>query len=225
MVAVPEPPAPVSTWFHERTRHGLGMVNVAAERTVARTGSRGASANRTSRAEEDHGAPPAGSGRRRVLVTVFLVVTLAAVLVQNMPESVIKSGLMVPARPYLNLTGLDQGWSIFSPNPRQQTVYLLARLERSDGSVALRPIPAGVGASAYWNYRWQKYGETLSDPTRGRVLWRPYAAWVIDQDRLQGGDPVEVTLVRRVSDNLPPGSRPDALPFVDQELYTAPVAR
>ena len=224
VVAVPETPAPVSTWSHERTRYGLGMVHVAAQRTVARNGSRGASTKRTPSGEGDD-APPAGSGRRRVLITVFLLVTLAAVLVQNMPESVIKSSLMVPARPYLNLTGLDQGWSIFSPNPRQQTVYVLARLERADGSVAVRPVPAGIGASAYWNYRWQKYGETLSDPVRGRVLWRPYAAWVVDQDRLQGGDPVEVTLVRRVSDNLPPGRQPDALPFVDQDIYTAPVAR
>lgn len=163
-----------------------------------------------------------GSTRRRVLVSVFLVVTVAAVLVQNMPDSVIKSGLMVPARPYLNLTGLDQSWSIFSPNPRQQTVYVLARVERADGSVAVHPVPTGIGPSEYWGYRWQKYEESLSDPSR-RALWRPYAEWVVNQDQRQGGEPVKVTLVRRVSDNLPPGRQPDALPFVDQEFYTAPV--
>jgi hypothetical protein len=130
---------------------------------------------------------------------------------------------MVPARPYLNLTGSDQGWSIFSPNPRQQTVYVLARVERSDGSVVVHPIPTGIGPSAYWGYRWQKYEESLSDPTGGRALWRPYAEWVVNQDQHQGGKPVRVTLVRRVSDNLPPGQQPDALPFVDREFYTAPV--
>ncbi|WP_378036322.1 hypothetical protein [Actinomycetospora atypica] len=196
-----------------------------SEETTVRDGSPSGSADRRRGDERDGAASPAGCGRRRVLVTVFLLVTLAAVFVQTMPASVIKSGLMVPARPYLNLTGLDQGWSIFSPDPRQQTVYVLARLERSDGSVAVRPIPGGTGLSAYRNYRWQKYGESLSDPTGGRRLWRPYAAWVVDQDRLEGGDPVRVTLVRRASDNLPPGRQPDALPFVDQELYTAPVAR
>ena len=84
-----------------------------------------------------------------------------------MPDSVIKNGLMVPAQPYLNLTGLDQSWSIFSPNPRPRTVYVLARVERSDGSVAVHPIPTGIGPSEYWGYRWQKYEESLSDPTRG----------------------------------------------------------
>ena len=167
-------------------------------------------------------AGSAGAGRR-LLITVFLVVTVAAVLVQNMPDSVIKTGLMVPARPYLNLTGLDQNWSIFSPNPRQQTVYVLARVEHSDGSVAVHPVPTGIGPSEYWGYRWQKYEESLSDPAGGRALWRPYAEWVVNKDQQQGGDPVEVTLVRRTSDNLPPGGQPDALPFVDQEFYTAPV--
>ena len=172
--------------------------------------------------ERDPSPRSTGSARRRVLVSVFLVVTLAAVLVQNMPDSVIKTGLMVPARPYLNLTGLDQSWSIFSPNPRQQTVYVLARVERADGSVAVHPVPTGIGPSEYWGYRWQKYEESLSDPSR-RALWRPYAEWVVNQDQQQGGKPVTVTLVRRVSDNLPPGRQPDALPFVDHEFYTAPV--
>jgi hypothetical protein len=180
------------------------------------------SPDRTQRSEWDPAARPAGAGRRRVLITVFLVVTVAAILVENMPDSAIKTGLMVPAQPYLNLTGLDQSWSIFSPNPRQQTVYVLARVERSDGSVVVHPIPTGIGPSAYWGYRWQKYEESLSDPAR-RALWRPYAEWVVNQDQEQGGAPVRVTLVRRVSDNLPPGRQPDALPFVDREFYTAPV--
>jgi len=178
------------------------------------------------RAQRGAGEPPAcsaESGRRRVLITVFLVATVAAILVQNMPDSVIKSGLMVPAQPYLNLTGLDQNWSIFSPNPRQQTVYVIARVEHADGSVAVHPIPTGIGPSAYWGYRWQKYEESLSDPTGGRALWRPYAEWVVNQDQQEGGRPVRVTLVRRASDNLPPGPQPDALPFVDREFYTAPV--
>lgn len=167
---------------------------------------------------------PGGSTRRRVVISVFLAVTVAAILVQNMPDSAIRSGLLTAAQPYLNVTGLDQSWSIFSPNPRQKTVYVLARVQHADGSVAFQGIPTGTGPSAYWGYRWQKYEESLSDPVAGRGLWRPYAEWVVDQDQQQGGHPVRVTLVRRVSDNLPPGRSPDALPFVDQDFYTAPVA-
>jgi hypothetical protein len=89
--------------------------------------------------------------------------------------------------------------------------------------VAVHPVPTGIGLSAYWGYRWQKYEESLSDPVGGRALWRPYAEWVVNQDQQQGGKPVRVTLVRRVSDNLPPGREPDSLPFVDQDLYTASV--
>jgi hypothetical protein len=170
--------------------------------------------------------PPRGDVPRwrRIVITIFIVVTLGAVLVQNMPDSAIKTELMVAARPYLGLTGLEQGWSIFSPNPRRETVYVLARVERGDGSVALRPIPTGIGASEYWGYRWQKYGESLSDPGEGRLLWRSYAEWVVSQDQNEGGHPVRVTLLRRASRNLPPGSQPDALPFVEQDLYTTTVS-
>lgn len=154
---------------------------------------------------------------------MFLLLTLGAVVVQNMPDSVSKRGLMTVAQPYLNVTGLDQGWSIFSPNPRQSSVYVVARIERADGSVGLRPIPTGIGPSAYWGYRWQKYGESLASPTEGRTLWRPYAEWVVDQDRQAGGKPVRVTLLRQVSINPPPGPSPDALPFVEQSFYTVPV--
>ena len=163
------------------------------------------------------------SSRRRMMITIFVVVTVGAVLVQNMPDSTIKEGLVTVAQPYLNVTGLDQGWSIFSPNPRTQTVYILARLERVDGSVALRPLPTGVGPASYWEYRWRKYGERLSG-SEGRALRRPYAEWVVDQDRREGGEPVRITLVQRTSRNLPPGPRVDALPFVDEEFYTAPVS-
>jgi len=173
--------------------------------------------------EPEAPARPEASRRRRTMITIFIVITLGAVLVQNMPNSVIKDGLMVVARPYLNLTGLDQSWSIFSPNPRRESVFIVARLERADGSVTLRPVPAGVGASEYWHYRWQKYEETLSE-SGGRILWRPYAEWVVGQDRSEGGEPVRVTLLRRVSKLPPPGPRADALPFVDEDFYTAQVS-
>jgi hypothetical protein len=163
------------------------------------------------------------SRRRRIIITLFVVVTVGAVLVQNMPDSVLKGGLMAATRPYLNLTGLDQTWSIFSPNPRQETAYILARVERVDGSVAFRPIPTGVGPSEYWGYRWQKYGESLTEQGGGRALWRPYAEWVVAEDRSEGNEPVRVTLLRRSSTNLPPGVQPDALPFADRDFYTAPV--
>jgi hypothetical protein len=170
-------------------------------------------------------APARGgiSPRRRIMITIFVIVTVGAVLIQNMPDSTIKEGLGTVVQPYLNVTGLDQGWAIFSPNPRARTVYILARLERADGSVALRPLPTSIGPASYWEYRWRKYGEKLSG-SQGRALHRPYAEWVVDQDRREGGEPVRITLVKRTSRNLPPGPRVDALPFVDEEFYTAPVS-
>jgi hypothetical protein len=162
------------------------------------------------------------SPRRRMIITIFVIITVGAVLAQNMPDSAIKAGLMDVARPYLKATGLDQSWSIFSPNPRRESAFVIARVERADGSIASRSVPTGIGPSQYWRYRWQKYEETLSEPG-GRMLWRPYAEWVVDQDQREGGVPVRVTLVRRVSKIPPPGADTSALPFIDEDFYTAPV--
>lgn len=170
---------------------------------------------------------PAGRGHlssgRRIMITIFVVVTVGAVLVQNMPDSTIKEGLVTVARPYLNASGLDQSWSIFSPNPRARSVYVLARIERVDGSVSFRPLPTSTGPASYWEYRWRKFGERLSR-SDGQALRRPYAEWVVDQDRRAGGEPVRVTLVRRTARNLPPGPGVDARSFVDEDFYTAPVS-
>lgn len=173
----------------------------------------------------DPGSPGPGdvSPRRRIMITIFVVVTVGALLAQNMPDSTIKEGLVTVARPYLNVTGLDQSWSIFSPNPRAGSVYILARIERVDGSVSLRPMPASTGPASYWEYRWRKYGERLSGSS-GRELRRSYAEWVVGQDRREGGEPVQVTLVRRTSKNTPPGPQVDSRPFVDEDFYTAPVS-
>lgn len=179
----------------------------------------------TDAVRSDSPEKPAGEVplRRRIMISIFVVVTLGAVFAQTMPDSTIKDGLVTVTRPYLNVTGLDQSWSIFSPNPRAKSVFILARVERVDGSVSLRPMPASTGPASYWQYRWRKYGEQLSG-SGGRELRRSYAEWVVDQDRSEGGEPVRVTLVRRTSKNTPPGPRADSRPFVDEDFYTAPVS-
>jgi hypothetical protein len=159
-----------------------------------------------------------------MMITIFIVLTVGAVFAQTMPNSTIKDGAVTLVRPYLALTGLEQNWSIFAPNPRAQSSYILARVERADGSVAVRQIPTGVGLSAYWEYRWRKFAESMAEPGGGRGLWRSYAEWVVSEDQRAGGDPVRVTLMRRSSRTLPPGPQADALPFVDEDFYTAPVS-
>jgi hypothetical protein len=138
----------------------------------------------------------------RAVLSVFLVFTLAAVISSVMPESTLKDGLGTVALPFLVVTGLDQRWGVFAPNPRQDTSF---------------------GLSEYWNYRWLKYGErmwTLRTASDERAI---FARWIVDKDRAAGGVPVRVILLRHARDSKPPGPGPDYGPWRDVTFYSSPV--
>jgi len=154
---------------------------------------------------------------------VFLVVTLAAVCVTNLPESKLRREAMKPAGPFLRATGLDQDWRVFAPDPRQASLRLEARVRFDDGSVETwRPPGGGDLVGAYWDYRWRKWIEnTIQDANRD-VLWRPAAAFAADELAGPGQVPVRVTLIRRWQDLRAPGAPgPDAHPWKSYAFHTA----
>lgn len=165
----------------------------------------------------------AGTPRRRFLLSVFILVTLASIFVSVMPDSVLRNDLLTVARPYLLVTGFDQGWGVFAPGPRLETSYVVTRVDFADGGHTDVPISNSPGISEYWNYRWRKYGElmwTQKDNSRERAT---YATWVVDQERKDGRRPVRVTLFRHTAPNLAPGPGPDTGPWEDVPFFSATV--
>ena len=178
-------------------------------------------------APEEHDGPdeavPRGRPGQRIAVSLLIVLTLLGVFASNAPDSTIKDGLLTLARPYLVVTGLDQRWGVFAPNPRLETSDVVARVDRANGTVGVYPVESGDGLSEYWNYRWRKYGEQLwTRPTAERER-AAFATWVADQDRAAGNRPVRVTLVRLTRPNLAPGPGPDAEPWREVAFFTTPV--
>lgn len=155
----------------------------------------------------------------RALISFMLVVMLAAIGVTNMPESETRARLSTLAQPFLNATGLDQNWAIFSPNPRSLVVFVESHIDYADGTSRVWPIPADPGLSAYRDYRWHKFAEQMHRDTNER-LWPTFAEYVAAQERAEGSDPVRVTLVRRVIELLPPGPGPDDRHLPDERFYT-----
>lgn len=164
------------------------------------------------------------SAAGHALISFMLVVTLAAIVVTNLPDSEIKARLLGSAQPYLNATGLDQGWGIFSPNPRGAVVYVEGCIDHADGTSSVWPIPARPGFSAYSDYRWHKFGEHVQLDAN-EWMWRPFAEYVANQARADGHEPVRVTLVRRWSQLLPPGPGPDHGPWNEFAFFTLDLER
>ncbi len=156
----------------------------------------------------------------RVLISLFIVVILAAVVVWNLPESELSRQGRYRLTPVISATGLDQTWAVFAPDPPRQEFELEALIAYADGTARTWHVPTGdpvVGG--YRDYRWLKWAEWITGGSHV-VLWKPAAAWIARQEQLAGRRPVSVTLVRRVFD-LPLGG--DRVPARPVDLYTLPV--
>ena len=155
----------------------------------------------------------------RAVISVFLLFTIIALIFWNLPDSELKERSLRVVRPYVNATGLNQNWGVFAPNPRRVTWDVYARVEFADGGETIWHVPRGDAViGSYWDYRWRKWYELwVSD----REELRPAAAaYVARLHRDDDRRPVSVTLVRRTSQNLPPGPGPARSEWVENELYT-----
>jgi hypothetical protein len=157
----------------------------------------------------------------QALISLLLIVTVGAVLVVNMPASLLRQDLGHVTQPILNATGLDQNWAVFS-RPRTMSAYVFARIEYADHTSSVATIPSGHGLDAYVDYRWQKYEEQIRLDD-GAWLWARYAKYVANTARENGRQPVQVSLVRRWADTNPPGPGPERVPWREFTFYVLTV--
>ncbi len=157
----------------------------------------------------------------QILISVFLIVTLAAIVMTNTHDSKLKSEFVRVGQPYLNALGLDQAWNVFAPDPRQEVIDFQARVRYADGSSDMWTYPRGDDViGVYWDYRWRKWVEHAIADVRRDQLWKPTAAYVARQMSRPGRRPVEVKLVRRFYAMTPPGELRRTTQFNEYEYYT-----
>lgn len=156
----------------------------------------------------------------RGVLSTFLVVTLAAIVVINLPASPLRHSLLRPAQPYLNALALDQAWALFAPDPRRAVIDLDAIVRYEDGSTADWHFPRdGALIGTYRDYRWRKWAENAIADQNGGALWKPAALWAAAREQRAGHRVVSVTLLRHVAPLTPPGTLPRALPWQTQSMY------
>jgi hypothetical protein len=161
----------------------------------------------------------------RVLISALIAVSLLAVGLTNLPDSPIRREGLKVAQPYLEATGLEQSWKLFAPQPRRASLRLLARVRYLDGSVAIwRPRSGNALTGTYWDYRWRKWVENLSQGTRAETLRAAAAPYIARQMRRPGKAPTTVTLIEQAQVLRPPGARGSEVgPWESRVLVSAPV--
>jgi hypothetical protein len=138
----------------------------------------------------------ADSPEGRGLVTAFIVIVIAAVLVSLLPDSELKRELQTFTDPVTDVTGLHQSWQLFSP-PQTGATTLRAEADLPDGRTVHWSTPTGDrGLSAYRFYRWRRW-EGFTQNTERDALHRQAAAYVAREVTERHGPPTEVRLYRR----------------------------
>jgi hypothetical protein len=156
----------------------------------------------------------------RAAISVFLLVTLASLVVWNMPNSELQRKSLKVVRPYVTALSLEQNWGVFAPDPRRETLDFLARVRFADGSEEEVRMPTGGSVvGAYWDYHWWKWVESVTNDQRDG-LWKPAAVWFGRRATTDTRQPVRVTLVRRWYQLFPPGPGPSRGPWKEAEYYT-----
>jgi hypothetical protein len=149
-----------------------------------------------------------------------LIVTLFSVISANLYPSDLKRQFFRVAKPYIYVTGLDQGWDVFAPDPRKQTVAMQAQIVYSDGSVSIWKIPSGEPLfGAYWDYRWRKWVELMIGGFASDQ-WKTAAQWVAHHHADPNRRAVEVQLVSRWQNLTSPGTKPSHSAWFSNIFYT-----
>jgi hypothetical protein len=157
----------------------------------------------------------------RLLISAFLVLTLICISSANLYPSDLKKQIFRVAKPYIYVTGLDQGWDVFSPEPRRETVELTAQISYADSSIETWKIPRGGSLfGAYWDYRWRKWVELLIEDFAPQSIWKPAAQWVARNHADPRRRPVKIELVSRRQPLSPPGVKPTHQDWITRIFYT-----
>ena len=157
----------------------------------------------------------------RVLISLFIVLMLVVLLTANLPSSWLGTELLKADHSYLYAVGMDQNWGVFAPDPRSQTVDVVALVTFQDGSQEQWTVPRrNPVVGEYVDYRWLKWAEyAVGEPQ----LSKPIALYVARRLATPRRRPVRVTLIDRFHPIAPPGQIPAHVRTSARTFFTGPI--
>lgn len=137
-----------------------------------------------------------GSTLGQTFVAIVVCVMSVWIVGPNMPASPVRDTVDIVWSPAIQ-AGFDQNWEVFSPNPRDQAIEVVAILEFEDGTTAHWSVPEfDPLTGSLRNYRWRKWQERVR-LDRNERYWESSAAWIADHHGLNDREASTVRLVRR----------------------------
>lgn len=166
-----------------------------------------------STAQERFEATRIGEIAISVLVALILLIAIA----WSMPDSAIRRKAVAVVEPAALLSGLDQAWYMFAPDPYRRLETLEVHVETARGEERVWAFPTGGAVTQFTWYRWHKLKEQAvrTPGIRAGIL-----RWAADQVLAPSDYPAEATMVLTTEDFPAPGSGAEPVAPVTEVLST-----
>lgn len=156
---------------------------------------------------------PIGEIAISVLVAMILIIAIA----WSMPDSAIRRKAVDIVEPAALISGLDQAWYMFAPDPFRRLESVEVHLETAQGEERVWAFPTGGVLTQFTWYRWHKLKEQA---VRNPEIRAGIVRWVAGQQLEPSDYPAQATMVLTAEDFPAPGSSGEpAAPFTEV-LYT-----
>jgi hypothetical protein len=153
---------------------------------------------------------------RRAVISGFIAFNLVAILCTAIPPvSLVTTNMKRAVEPYMLLTGLQQVWAMFSPDPPTFMNYVEAEVTYKDGRTTIwkLPIPGDYGYyQRYFLERYRKWGNDYIRTDQFHDLWPDACRYIARINNTRAVAPDSIRLFRRWT----------TIPPVDSALPTTP---
>jgi hypothetical protein len=89
----------------------------------------------------------------KVTISALLIVIVVVCVISNLPESPIRRSLLPAAKPVAVMTGFDQGWALYAPNPNMRVDTVEVQVKMADGDTKVWTMEPGADGIGWWD-RW-----------------------------------------------------------------------
>jgi hypothetical protein len=141
------------------------------------------------------------------VISTFLIFYIYGITLWLLLPSPRRDAILKPVEPLITYTGLWQGWTMFSPDPRMVNLDLDAIITYSDGTTTVWQYPR-VDKLAFFEKmlkeRYRKFGYDHLNWAAEKILWPDFARWVARINNSGGPTPVKVQLERHWAHVPPP---------------------
>ena len=151
---------------------------------------------------------------RRMAISAFLMLHLAALAVWNIPNCVLRQRFMPTARLYIYPLALWQNWSMFAPDPMRHTITLEASAIDSKGMVYTYAFPKMADFGFWESMPKVRHGKFIAYMSGEEFAENRQVAanHALRQLKVPPENyPVELELQYQVKETPPPGQVPDPL--------------